>query len=156
MTKIRVVILAVVVAVLAGVGAVLVWTWPTFAARAPAGFAAFDGWRALKAVSPEGVVYRVRQARNEPRADLPFWCEALKKRMQDAGYTFVAESQIKAGGAPGCLLDLAAPQGTFDYSYLTAVFVDGRHLVIAEAAGEVLKLNERKKDIVTAIAAIDL
>ena len=41
-----------------------------------------------------------------------------------------------------------------DYSYLISVFVDGRTLVIAEAAGEVTKVRDRRKQIVTAMSAI--
>ena len=107
-------------------------------------------------MSPEGVVYRVRSEANEPEAALVFWREALKKRMTDAGYTFISDGDVKAGDAPGYLIELAAPQGAFDYSYLIAVFVDGDDLVIAEAAGEVTKLRQRRAELVAAMGAIRL
>ena len=98
----------------------------------PQGFAAYrelwQDWFELRAVSPDGVVYRVRTEDNEPTADLPFWQAALKKRMLDAGYILVAESETKAGKQPGYLLELAAPVGQEDFVYLIALFVNGSEL----------------------------
>jgi len=133
-----------------------IWAWPTFSATAPQGFATFHDWFGLRAVSPEGVVYRVRSEKNEPKAELGFWREALKKRMHDAGYAVVTDGDIRAGDRAGALLELAAPQGTMDYSYLIAVFVDGSDLVIAEAAGEVTKLKARRENVLAAMSGIKL
>lgn len=128
-----------------------------FHAEAPTGFAAYEGSDRFRAVSPDGVVYRVRQAPNKPEADLPFWKEALKKRMLDAGYHLHAEADIKAkGGEPGALLELSAPLGTVDYSYLVAIYVKGGHIVIAEAAGDVLRVKERHEALVSALQATEL
>ncbi|MCC6807638.1 MAG: hypothetical protein IT381_09460 [Deltaproteobacteria bacterium] len=125
-----------------------------YAAAPPDGFAAFElkSGDDFRAVSPDGVVFRVRDEPNKPEADLPFWKEALKKRMIEAGYTFFAESDIKAqSGEPGYLLELSAPLGPRDYSYLVAIFAKGSHIVIGEAAGEVVRVKERHDAIVTAL-----
>jgi len=53
-------------------------------------------------------------------------------------------------------LELAAPQGSMDYAYLIGIFVDGGDIVIAEAAGEVTKLQPRRADIVEAMRKIEL
>ncbi len=123
-----------------------------YAAAAPEGFAAFDKDADFRAVSPEGIVYRVREETNKPEADLPFWKEALKKRMLEAGYAFFAESEIKAAsGEPGYLLELSAPLGARDYSYLVAIFAMGAHIVIGEVAGEVVQVKNRHDAILTAL-----
>jgi hypothetical protein len=132
-----------------------------FDASAPQGFAPYTGWHALltrefRAVSSDGVVYRVRREANEPVAELSFWKEALKKRMLDAGYVFVADSSVKAGTTTGYLLELAAPMGAQDYSYLVAAFVDGKHIIVVESAGEVTRLAKHKADIVKAMEALSL
>lgn len=127
-----------------------------FCAQAPQGFAPYRSWWTFKAVSPDGVIYRVRSEPNKPAAELPFWREALKKRMLDAGYAFMAESDLTAGADKGYLLELAAPQGSMDYAYLIGLFVDGGDIVIAEAAGEVTKLQPRRADIVEAMRNIEL
>jgi hypothetical protein len=151
------IVLGTLLAVVLGAGAIItVWLWPDFRATAPQGFADYDDWFGFRAVSPEGVVYRVRAEDNDPKAELSFWREALKKRMLDAGYTFISDGDIKANGRAGYLLELAAPQGPMDYSYLVALFVDGDKLVVAEVAGEVTKVRGRRQELVSAISAIRL
>jgi hypothetical protein len=126
----------------------------SFTAVAPAGFAPFEKQGGeLRAVSPDGVVYRVRDEKHKPHADLAFWKEALKKRMIDAGYHFVAEQDVSAGGKPGYLLELSAPVGEQDYGYWVAVFDAGSQLVLVEAAGEVTKLAARRDQLLAAIKA---
>jgi len=126
----------------------------SFTAQAPNGFATYDKGGAFRAVSPDGVIYRVRDEKNKPQAELAFWKEALKKRMLDAGYRFVAESDVKAGDASGYLLELNAPQGSQDYTYLTALFVEGDRLVIVESAGEVTRFKARRDVVMEAIGKI--
>ncbi len=125
-----------------------------FEAPAPAGFATFDDWFDLRAVSSDGVMYRVRTEENDPRAELGFWREALKKRMVDAGYAFIAESEIKAGEKTGYLLELAAPVGQQDYTFVVAMFVRGSDLVIVESSGEVTRFAKHRDAVVKAIEQI--
>jgi hypothetical protein len=122
-----------------------------FSAEAPAGFASYSDWSHFRSVSPEGIVYRVRSEKNEPEAGLAFWREALKKRMLDAGYVFVSEGDVKAANEPGYLLELAAPLGEQDYTYLVALFARGSRLVIVEASGEVTRFAPHRPAIVEAI-----
>ncbi len=117
----------------------------------PDGFARYTKAKEIKAVSPEGVVYGVRHEANKPFAELPFWKEALKKRMLDAGYIFLREGPISAGSRQGYLLELTAPYGQQDYTYLMAVFVQKKKILIVEAAGEVADLATRREAILGAI-----
>jgi len=126
----------------------------SFEAVAPEGFATFDDGWGFRAVSPDGVMYRVRTADNDPEATLEFWREALKKRMLDAGYTFVAEGDVQAGKEPGYLLELAAPVGQEDYAYAVACFVRGSDLILVEAAGEVTSFAERRAAVLAAIGQL--
>ena len=126
----------------------------TVEAPAPEGFAGLEESDPIQAVTPDALIYRVRQARNEPRADLAFWRKALRQRMEEAGYLFVAEDDLKAAGVPGYLLELAAPLGEKDFGYLVAVFVRGEDLTLVEAAGEVSRLRRRRGEIVKAIKRI--
>lgn len=125
-----------------------------FDAEAPAGFATYDDWSQFRAISADGIMYRVRTGDNDPEAKLKFWSEALKKRMLDAGYAFISDGEVKAGNRPGYLLELAAPVGQEDYSFLVAVFVRGSDLIIAEAAGEVTRFAKHREAVVAAIGSI--
>lgn len=123
---------------------------------APAGFAPGKKACRFTAVSPDDVVFRVRKAKNKPKADLAFWREAMRTRMTEAGYHVVAEGDISASGVPGALLELSAPDGALDASYLVAVFVDGGRLVVAEAAGEVSRFAARRQAVVDALSAMEI
>src|SRR5438046_765186 len=114
--------------VLVAIGLVCVSACTGFDAVVPAGFARFDDTTQTRGVSAEGVVFRVRSEENEPKAELPFWREALKKRMLDACYALVREGEVKANQESGYLLELAAPVGAQDYSYAVALFVRGSRL----------------------------
>ncbi len=74
-------------------------------AVAPEGFAPYRKTGRFQALSPDGVVYRVRSMRHKPKASLDFWKEALRERMVGAGYTLVREQDLEgSGGQPGVLL----------------------------------------------------
>lgn len=136
--------------------ALLLSACSSFEASAPKGFAVYDGGSDYRAVTSDGVVYRVRSEDNEPQADLTFWREALTKRMSDAGYVVIGDEPVKCRNGEGHLLDLAAPLGTRDYGYTVAVFVVGSDIVIVEAAGEVATFKEKRADIVAAIGELAL
>lgn len=123
----------------------------------PDGFARYDNKsRPFRAVSPDGVLFQVRAAEHKPEATLDFWREALKKRMADAGYTFIADAEVSAGGVKGYLIELAAPMGTEDSSYWVAVFPDGARLILVEAAGEAGLFQARSAAIRAAIGGMKI
>ena len=117
----------------------------------PEGFAAYHDRRRVRATSPDGVVYRARVQKNKPEADLPFWEEAMRMRMLEAGYHLVREERIQAGEREGSLLELSAADGESDQTYLIAIFVDGTRLIVVESAGEVERFGPRQESIETAI-----
>jgi Domain of unknown function (DUF4349) len=123
-------------------------------AHAPAGFAAYKKGRRFQAVSPDDVVYRVRSVRNDPKADLAFWREALRTRMVDAGYHLLAEGDVTAGARTGALLELGAANGEQDQTYIVALFVEGRHLVLAEATGEATRVKGHRDAILAALSQL--
>ena len=126
-------------------------------APAPEGFATYGETLPLRAVSPEGLVYRVRVEPHRPEATLGFWSEALRRRMERAGYRVLREAETTTGdGVPVALLEVAAPVGDRDYAYLVGLVVDGERLVIAEAAGEVAPFATRRDDVVAAITGIEI
>ena len=122
--------------------------------KAPADFAELDDWGALRAVSADGVMYRLRREKNDPEADVGFWREALKKRMLDAGYVFVSESDFKMRDAAGALFEWAAPVGLEDYSYLIGFSVQGSKILLAEATGEVTRLTKHRDAILEAMGTV--
>ena len=123
--------------------------WRTRGVRVttPDGFSAWRKAGRYRAVSPDGALLRVRSVRNKPKATLSFWKDALRERMQRAGYVVHAESDVEVDGVSGSMIELAAPLGTEDWSYVVTVFPRGGKLVLFEAAGEVATLDEHRDAI---------
>ena len=109
----------------------------------------------LRAVSPDGVLFTVRTEKNDPKAGLEFWREALKTRMAQAGYRVVADTACSMKGSPGALVKLAAPVGNQDYFYWIAftLSASGGDLLVAEAAGESKRFLARRDAILKAMEA---
>lgn len=122
----------------------------------PAGFSAWRKKGRYRATSSDDVLFRVRTERHKPKAELAFWKEAVRERMLAAGYRLVSEGEISADGVQGATIELAAPIGTEDWTYLIAFFVDGRHLVVAEGAGEITKFDARRAAILEAIGNLGM
>ncbi len=104
----------------------------------PEGFAEIKEKDYYRAVSPEGVLYSVRVARNEPQMDLGFWAKALRNHLEKEGYRVLAEDgeSFETGEREGILYEWGVPYGNEDYIYLTAIVVSGKTIAIAEAGGE--------------------
>ena len=126
----------------------------SFRAPVPEGFAAYDERRRIRATSPEGVVYRIRVQKNRPAADLAFWEEALRIRMIEAGYVLVSEERISSGDREGNLSEFTAAGTEADATYLIALFVLNRQLVVVEAAGDVDRFGPHREAIIDAVEAI--
>lgn len=132
-------------------------SWKTKGVSVPEPPAGFSAWRKhgrYRAASPQDVMLRVRTEKHKPKAELAFWKEAVRERMVAAGYTLVAESDIEAGGVKGGLVELAAPMGTDDWTYLIAFFPNGGRIVVAEAAGEVATFAEVRDELEASIRAM--
>jgi hypothetical protein len=122
-----------------------------FEAKAPEGFAIYEGNRPYRAMSSDGVVYRVRTENDSTDATLAFWQEALKKRMLDAGYVFLRDGEAKSANSTGYVLEVTAPYGVRDYTYLMAVFKKDKRLVLVESSGEVAAFERRRPQVMAAL-----
>ena len=125
-----------------------------FVAVRPEGFASYPKEKTFEAVSPDQIVYRVRVEKNEPYALFAFWKEALIKRMSSAGYRIISDTSTMISGRQALLLESAAPLGESDYSYLIAMAVFDKKILIAEAAGKVELFQKKKDALLKAISAI--
>jgi hypothetical protein len=129
-----------------------------FHPQVPSEFAHYPrGWifhSSLKAMSPDGVLFTVRSEKNKPYAEMPFWREAMKTRMTQAGYRVLADTTCTMQGKPGRILKLATPYGNQDYFYWIAFSLNasGKKLLVVEAAGESKAFLARQVAIEEAIS----
>lgn len=113
----------------------------------PTGFAVYDEAEIVRAVSPEGVRFRVHYEPHEPEQSLEFWQEALRRHLDRSGYGLLFEATFSAVSGDGVLFEWVAPVGAEDWVYLTAVVPAGDRLIVAEAAGPSELYSERREAI---------
>jgi hypothetical protein len=103
----------------------------------PEGFAEISPFPTYRAISPEGLRFRIRTANNYPPQDLAFWGPALKNQLQAEGYLLLRpEEGFQAANREGLIFEWGLPYRNQSYIYLTAIMIDDKEIVIAEAAGE--------------------
>jgi len=100
----------------------------------PEGFAPLETEQQYAAMSPEGMVYRVRVMENSPKQTLEFWTEALRTHLVDEGYNPIGgDTGFKAGEIDGSILEWTLPHRGETYKYFTAVMVQDEKIALAEA-----------------------
>ena len=109
-----------------------------FKVQPPSGYATAGAGRngSYRALSPEGLPFRVRAFKNTPEQTLPFWSEALKSHLQKEGYRLAADGRaFQAGSEAGQAYEWVVPYDGESYLYQTALIVTGKRIILAEAAG---------------------
>jgi hypothetical protein len=127
----------------------------------PEGFAAVSAWQVgatqFKAVSPEGMSYRVRALDNYPVQTLEFWADALKNHLVQEGYRAVSEGQVfEAGVNPGMIFEWAMPYGDRSYIYLTAIVVSETKIAVAEAAADYTIYYQYRDALIESLVSITI
>lgn len=109
---------------------------PTYVLEAPAAFKRFEHARGMELITADGVMLEVREEANYPRAELPFWRDALKGHLDARGYALKSERCFSTTrGLPGCTLEFVVPRGAEDWVMSETVFVDGDTVYLVEVAG---------------------
>lgn len=122
----------------------------------PEGFAEVNAYKSYYAVSPEGVLYRVRYVKNYPVKEIGFWEKAVKIHLEREGYELIAEEKFNTGGKKGVFFEWGAPYGHENYVYMTAIAVFGERIAIAEAAGELSLYHKYRDALVSSLKTVTL
>lgn len=121
---------ALALALLAGCGG------PAYQLQPPAAFKRYEGSSDFRFITADGVMLKGREVENYPRADLPFWTDALKRHLEARGYTFRAEECFRTErGLDGCTLDFLLPYGAEDWVMSETIFVVDDRIILLESAG---------------------
>jgi hypothetical protein len=121
----------------------------------PEGFAELKGGKSYRAVSPEGMLYRIRSIKNEPQKDLSFWGEALQNHLNKEGYRSNGEGQsFESGDLEGMYYEWILPSGNESYFYLTAILVTDRTITLAEAAAPHSVFTRYRQTLVASLGSI--
>ena len=129
----------------------------SFKATAPNNFAEYsDGGKKFRAISSDGVLYRVSEYEQKSEASIEFWREAFLLKMKNSNYKQEDSLNISIDGKPaiGYIFSFATNTGS-DLYLVAAVPVKNKMLVV-EATAESEKFNARKADILEAVSKIGL
>ena len=127
----------------------------------PEGFAEVFPWQTAateyKAVSPEGMVYRVRTLQNYPVQTLEFWAQALQNHLEKEGYRGISEGRsFETEDNSGMIFEWAMPYGNQSYIYLPAIVVAEKRIAVAEAAAEHTIYYQYREALLESLASITI
>lgn len=104
--------------------------------EAPPAFKRYHDTRAFEMITADGVLLKIREEDNYPRADLGFWRDALKGHLDARGYAFKSERCFETQRRlAGCTLDFVVPRGAEDWVMSETLFVEGDTVFLVEVAG---------------------
>jgi hypothetical protein len=130
-----------------------------FSMNDPEGFAPLKrkGGGPYRAVSPEGMVFRVRTVKPEPEKELEFWKETLYHQLEKEGYEQVGDAkQFDTKNSAGVLYLWGLRHAGTDYLYMTAIVEAGKKLLVAESAAEAPVFLKYRDAIEKSLASISI
>ena len=122
----------------------------------PEGFAELKEDRSTyRAVSPEGMLYRIRTVKNKPQKDLKFWSEALENHLAKEGYRMNGDPRpFQNGSWAGLSFEWVLPYGNDSYLYLTALIVSDKTITLAEATAPYSVFIRYRQPLLDSLASI--
>ncbi len=107
---------------------------------APQDFVSVDradlGGYDMRAVSDSGLVVGLRHEANADGGTLAFWAGASLNELKNQGYKHVKTEDVTgASGTAGKLMEFSVDQRGTTFTYLLAVYVNPREVLVAEAGG---------------------
>ncbi len=123
----------------------------------PEGFANIEEGKIYKAVSPEGVILKIRIVENAPSKDVEFWGDALSYQLKKEGYVSSSDGVYFTGAEHGGYYhEWALAYGTDTFKYLTAIIPYEKKIIIAEAAGEYIVFADYRDSIIECLKTVKL
>jgi len=129
---------------------------PTYTMTPPNTFKRFEKARDFKLMTADGVALKAREVENYPRADLPFWVDALRRHLEARGYVTKGSTCFKTlKRVDGCTLDFLLPHGAEDWVMSETLFIIGKRIVIVEAAGPFDRFARIEADLKQSLTTFD-
>jgi len=129
-----------------------------FIAKAPENFATYNENEGdtFRAISSDGVLYRVSAYEQKSEASMDFWREAFLLNMKNLNYKQEDSLNVSIGGKAAMGYIFSFANSTGQDLYLVVAVQNGNKMLVVEASAEKEKFNARKTDILKAIGEIEL
>ena len=135
--------------------ALFLFSCASFKAQEPKNFAAYESESdKFKAISSDGVLYRVSAYEQKSEASMDFWREAFLLKMRNSNYKQEDSLNINIGGKAAIGYIFSFANSTGHDLYLVAAVQSKEKMFVVEASGESAKFENRRKDILDAIGSI--
>lgn len=135
----------------------------SFDATAPDGFAVYDnGWgsvfsKEFKAITSDGIRYRVREVKNEPKGDAVLWQQTLRKSLEKRGFRIINDSFLTTDqNKRANFIDSQLSAGGHDYLYFIAFIVDNDRIIVTEAGGKKESMEPYKTQLQKAVKSLKI
>ena len=126
---------------------------PTYHMDAPRAFVRYHETDALRMITAQGIMLEVREVENYPRADLPFWTDALERHLVKCGYTFQGKRCFRTRGElDGCTLNFLLPHGEEDWVMSETLFVVRERILLVEVSGPYPRYAKLEQDLRAALS----
>ncbi|MBM4343049.1 MAG: hypothetical protein FJ100_06695 [Deltaproteobacteria bacterium] len=130
---------------------------PVYTMTPPEGFVRYEKRKGLAFITADGVQVRGRTVKNYPKADLPFWADAMERHLVARGYLLHGKTCFKtAAGRDGCTAEFVLPHGGEDWVLAETVFVHGDHLALVEATGPFDRYKKAAPAIAKALQSFEI
>jgi hypothetical protein len=135
--------------------AIFLFSCASFKAKEPSNFAVYESENdKFKAISSDGVLYRVSAYEQKSEASVDFWKEAFLLKMKNSNYKQEDSLNISIGGKAAIGYIFSFANSTGHDLYLVAAVQSKEKMFVVEATGESAKFEARKKDILDATSSI--
>ena len=102
----------------------------------------------FRAVAPDGVVLALRVQKNAQGGSLAYWVDAIKGEFAGRGYKLVGTEPVTNDkGLAGQLLSFTIDKSGKEFTFLMALYVQGGHVLIAEAGGKTEAMKGRMAEL---------
>lgn len=131
----------------------------SFDAVAPTGFAVYEN-RSLfsdefKAITADGVRFRVREVANDPEGDARLWKTTLVKALEKKGYRIVDSTTLRTyQGRTMHLVKGQLSEADQDYLYVSGFIVDGKQIILVEAGGPLELMEHHARGLEQALKSL--
>ncbi len=100
-------------------------------------FSVYEKDRHARHISPDGIRLMVRNTPNNPKGDLNFWKEAIRRHLDEAGYLFQAQKTIESNQThqKGEALSFIVPYQGEDWGFAIVIFVEEETVTLVEMTG---------------------